>query len=225
MNILIAKSLCACVLTCFSHVWFFATPWTVACQATLSMRFSRQEYWSVLPCSHPGDVPNPGIDPASLMSLTSCLAGSFFTTSNIWKAPNPCMHIWIFLQDILLESGPQIKTILRLWIYNLQFGKYFLQHCFLGFWYTIIFTHWLLLYPLLDSFFLPNKHLSVRNAQSAVLGTLSTIGLVHDFSWSHDFQIYISSPNLSLNFSLSCYLMGISRLTYIRSVFLFLPHS
>ena len=40
-----------------------ATPWTVACQAPLSMELSRQEYWSVLPFSLPGDLPNPGIEP------------------------------------------------------------------------------------------------------------------------------------------------------------------
>ena len=40
-------------------------PWTVALQAPLSMGFSRQEYWSGLPCSPPGDLPNPGIEPRS----------------------------------------------------------------------------------------------------------------------------------------------------------------
>ena len=42
-----------------------ATPWTVACQAPLSMRFSRQEYWSGLPFPSPGDLPDPGIKPRS----------------------------------------------------------------------------------------------------------------------------------------------------------------
>ena len=42
-----------------------ATPWTVACQAPLSMGFSRQEYWSGLSCPSPGDLPDPGIEPAS----------------------------------------------------------------------------------------------------------------------------------------------------------------
>ena len=42
-------------------VQVFATPWTVAHQAPLSMRFSRQAYWSGLPCPPPGDLPNPGI--------------------------------------------------------------------------------------------------------------------------------------------------------------------
>ena len=48
----------------FSHVKLFATPWTVARQAPLSMGFSRQEYWNRLPCPPPGDLPNPGIEPA-----------------------------------------------------------------------------------------------------------------------------------------------------------------
>ena len=53
----------------------FATPWTIACQAPLSMEFSRQEYWSRLPFPTPGYPPNPGIEPESLMS--PALAGGF----------------------------------------------------------------------------------------------------------------------------------------------------
>ena len=49
-----------------SHVQFFATLWTVVCQAPLSMRFSRKEYWSGLPCPPPGDPPSPGIELTSL---------------------------------------------------------------------------------------------------------------------------------------------------------------
>ena len=48
-----------------SHVRLFVTPWTVACQAPLSMGFSRQEYWSGLPFSSPGELPDPGIKPRS----------------------------------------------------------------------------------------------------------------------------------------------------------------
>ena len=54
-----------CVLSCFSRVRFFVTLWTVARQAPLFMRFSRQEYWSGLPCPPPGDLPDPGIEIAS----------------------------------------------------------------------------------------------------------------------------------------------------------------
>ena len=53
-------------------------PWTVARQAPLSVEFSRQEYWSGLPFPPPGDLPNPGIEPASLVS--PALAGKLFTT-------------------------------------------------------------------------------------------------------------------------------------------------
>ena len=71
------------MLSCFSHVQLFVTLWTVACQA-LSTGFSRQEYWSGLPCPLPGDLPDPGIKPGSLMS--SALAHGLFTTSTTWEA-------------------------------------------------------------------------------------------------------------------------------------------
>ena len=58
--------------------------WTVARQAPLSMGFSRQEYWSGLPFPSPGDLPEPGIEPASLVS--SELAGGFFTIRATWEA-------------------------------------------------------------------------------------------------------------------------------------------
>ena len=48
-----------------SHVWLFITPWTVAHQTPLSMGFPRQEHWSGLPCPPPGDLPDPGTEPAS----------------------------------------------------------------------------------------------------------------------------------------------------------------
>ena len=68
---------CVCCVCAVSHVHLFVTPWTVACQAPLSMGFSRHESWSALLFPPPGDLPNPGINPASLASE---LAGRFFTT-------------------------------------------------------------------------------------------------------------------------------------------------
>ena len=67
------------VLSHFSRVWLFGTLWTAAHHTPQSMGFSREEYCSGLPCPSPGDLPNPGIEPASLVSLP--LAGGFFTTS------------------------------------------------------------------------------------------------------------------------------------------------
>ena len=71
-------------ISCFSCVQFFATLWTVAHQAPLSMEFSRQEYWSGWPCPPPGGLPDPGIEPMPLMSPALVLR--FFTTSATWEA-------------------------------------------------------------------------------------------------------------------------------------------
>ena len=80
--------LCAWVLSHFSRVQLFVTLWTAARQVSLSMGFSRQEYWSGLPCPPPGDLPNPGIKPTSLMS--PALAGKFYTTEPPGKPfPSP----------------------------------------------------------------------------------------------------------------------------------------
>ena len=74
-----------------SHVRLFATPWTVPRQAPLSMGFSRQEYWSGLPFPSPGDLPDPGIKPVSLVS--PALAGRFLTTRATGE-PNIMKMIW-----------------------------------------------------------------------------------------------------------------------------------
>ena len=63
------------LLSRFSHVWFYTTLWTVACQAPLTMRFSRQEYWSGLPCPPPGELPTQGSNP-DLLHLLHWQAGS-----------------------------------------------------------------------------------------------------------------------------------------------------
>ena len=65
----------------FSHIWLCTTLWTVACQASLSMGFSRQEYWSGLPCPPPGDLPNSGIEPVSLH--ISCIGRCFASSATL----------------------------------------------------------------------------------------------------------------------------------------------
>ena len=82
--------MCLCaVLSHCSHVRHFVTPWTAACQTPLSMGFFRQEDWSGLSFPSPGNLPNPGIKPMSLVSLA--LAGELFTTSATWEAPCMCI--------------------------------------------------------------------------------------------------------------------------------------
>ena len=73
------------MLSCFSCDQLFVIQWTRACQAPLSMRFPRQEYWSGLPCPPPGDLPDPRIEPKFLMA--PALEDGVFITSATWEAP------------------------------------------------------------------------------------------------------------------------------------------
>ena len=77
---------CACLLSCFSCVWLFVTPWMVASQAPLSVGFSRQEYWSGLWCFLQGIFLTQGLNLHLLWS--PALASRFFTTSATWEARN-----------------------------------------------------------------------------------------------------------------------------------------
>ena len=65
------------------HVRLFAAPWTLSCQAPLSMEFSRQKYWRCLPFPSPGNLPNQGIEPTFL--ALPALAGGFFTSAQSGK--------------------------------------------------------------------------------------------------------------------------------------------
>ena len=90
----------------FSHVGLFVTLWTIALQAPLSMGFSRQECWSGLPCPPPGDLPDPGTEPLSLMS--PALTGGFFTTSATWEAPSPIPFLQLSTSGSLVPESPPL---------------------------------------------------------------------------------------------------------------------
>ena len=95
------------MLSYLSRVRLFVTLWTVAHQALLSMGFSRQEYWSGLPCPPSGALPDPGIKPASLMS--PALAGRFFTTNAHLGSPKIDEPQGIYLGTIWdLNLGPLV---------------------------------------------------------------------------------------------------------------------
>ena len=107
------SSLYVCALSC---VWLFATPWTVAHQASLSVEFSRQEYWSGLLFPPPGHLPNPGVEPTSL--ACPALAGGFFTTEPRWSfcyftslsssssPPSSHLLIWTCLLPVPVPTCP-----------------------------------------------------------------------------------------------------------------------
>ena len=91
-----------------SHVWLFATPWTVAYQAALSMGFSRQEYWSGFPSSSPGDLPDPGIE-----SRTSTMQADALPSEPPGKPPEEVWHCSISfclsLRSIIEHDKPETK--------------------------------------------------------------------------------------------------------------------
>ena len=108
-------------------VCLFATPWTVACQAPLSMGFSRQEYWNRLPFPSPRDLPDLGIEPISLGS--PALASGFFTTEP-WEIgccaysnfllrfinPSSVLFHRMWLRVHVCEGEAYIKTLAGLFI-------------------------------------------------------------------------------------------------------------
>ena len=90
------------MLSCFSRVQLFETLWTVAHQSCPSMGFSRQKYWNGLSCPPLGDLPNPGIEPKSLMSPV--LAGGFFTTNATWRASKRMTTCEYITESLLLYT-------------------------------------------------------------------------------------------------------------------------
>ena len=109
-----------CMLSHFSYLQHFATLWTVAGQAPLSLGFSRQEYCSELPCPLPGDPPNPGMELMSLMYPV--WVGGFFTTSATWEA-----HI---------KLSPLFFMIILFSLCYIFLSAYFILHCCVNLRYT-----------------------------------------------------------------------------------------
>ena len=116
------------MLSCFSHVQPCVTLWAVAYQAPLSLGLSGQEYWSGLPCALPGDLPNPGTEPTSLMSFA--LAGRFFTT----RAPRKpyigftysltfCCSITFQRPSLIFEFSENLSNFLRRLWYSSFYSK------------------------------------------------------------------------------------------------------
>ena len=96
-----------------SHVWLFATPWTVAYQAPPSMGFSRQEFWSGLPFPSPGDLPNRGIEPRS-----PTLEADALTSEPPGKPINVILN-GKKLKAFLLNSGIRHSCLLSLFLFNI----------------------------------------------------------------------------------------------------------
>ena len=100
-----------------SRVRLFATPWSAVYQAPLSMGFSRHEYWSGLPFSPPGDLPNPGVEPGSLALQADALP------SEPQGSPYFYREEQILSGDCLSKTSFRIKCVLMaLHFISLEFG-------------------------------------------------------------------------------------------------------
>ena len=102
--------MCVCAQS-LNRVWLFVTLWTLAHQAPLSMRFSRQEYWSGLPFPSPGDLLGSGIEPKSYVS---CVEDRFFTAESLGKPPGTAKSQSV-VSDSVQPHRPQPKRLPHPW--------------------------------------------------------------------------------------------------------------
>ena len=113
-----------CSLVAKSCLTLFETPRTVACLASLSMGFPRQEYWSGLPLPSPRDLPNPGIEPVS-----PALAGRFFTTE-------PPGQTWGDIKDhstVSCKGATSVQGLPR-WVEGVSWRERYSLQLIAGFW-------------------------------------------------------------------------------------------
>ena len=139
--------------SCFSHVQLFATLWTLAHQAPLSMGYSRSESWNALPLPSPGDLPNPGMESVSLRS--PALTSRRFITSTTWETLMYNRGVFTGVFPALLHSTSQVLGAFSslgltdfLWV-----KSSFLKEIFIPFYEYVIFHCVyvpLLLYPFIS---------------------------------------------------------------------------
>ena len=112
--------MCVCAQS-LSHVWLFMIPWTVIHQPPLPMGFSRQEYWRGSQFPPPRDLPDPRIEPVSLMS--PAFAGGFFTTSAPWEVQSNTNAYQKYRPNIEASWETHLLSPLRFlesWLFNAE---------------------------------------------------------------------------------------------------------
>ena len=136
-----------------SNVRPMVTAWTIACQAPLSMRFFRQEYWSGLPFPLPGNFPNPGIESVSLVS--PALAGRFFTT--VLPGKPQISPVGISHRIILTNSTYMLLSFVIDNTYRKCYRNNFKELAFISLFYCLLIHHFCIYLHQ----FLPSNYLSV----------------------------------------------------------------
>ena len=116
------------MLSHFSRVWLCVTLWTLVCQAPFFMKFSRQEYWSGLPCPPPGDLPDPWMKTVSPGS--PALAGGYFTTSATWEV-HIVLIVHVFKNSVIIHQDEiTLKLYSRKKYINEIISNYIYRICF-----------------------------------------------------------------------------------------------
>ena len=133
------------MMSCFSRVWLFVTLWTVALQALLSMGFSRLEYWSLLPCPSPGDLPSPGIEPASPEATALQVDSLSLSRREYPLLPNPSLHLQPSLCHVCSHIDPSASAS---WLLPVTFSPVCIS--------TSVYS------PLLLTFRFPQRHALIR---------------------------------------------------------------
>ena len=106
---IVIRIACCCYGLDIKSCLFLCDPMDCSPQATLSMGFPRQEYWSGLPCPPPGDLPTQGSNPHPLCCI-SCVAGRFFTTKPPAKPKNYMKSVWNHVWQILTRKSMSYHT-------------------------------------------------------------------------------------------------------------------
>ena len=118
--------MCVCS-SCFSCIQLFVTLWSVACQAPLSTGFSKQEYWSGLPCLLPGGLPDPGIETVSV--YVSCIAGDSLPNEPLGKPRYVYLQLIQFIvQQKITQRCKAIILQLKIYKYSIQVSVLFLLY-------------------------------------------------------------------------------------------------
>ena len=110
---------CVCVLSCFSCVQLRATLWILACQAPLSMGFSRQEYWNGLPCPPPVNLPDVGIKPASLLFNLHWQSG-LYRQYHLGVYIYMCMCVNVYIYNYAIHIYTYTPRCVYVYIYKIM---------------------------------------------------------------------------------------------------------
>ena len=123
-------------VTSLSRARLFATPWTVAYKAPLSTEFSRQEYWSGLPFSSPGYLPDPGIEPRS-----PALQADALPSEPSFLFPLFRFHSSFWIENYTLSSVLENSQLLSLYILSFWYSSrsYIASSCSLNFLFIFVF--------------------------------------------------------------------------------------